>query len=547
MSRTTIKISAEGYNDIARTCAGMLQDRVYLRGTSAFAVVRAVEAGGAHETSDADGAAVEISGVRHQRGSLVFTSATADRIGFWLDEMILFKSFSWPAQAFVAATCPQKLANRIVAAATELAFRSCAGIARTPLLVNGTVVSTQGWNPATGMILDLPDRLPPIPAEPTRKDAKRALKALLQPFRGYINDNPDLAPLFAAAALTAALRAPLPTAPGIVIDGNTIGAGKGKAARALAVIAAGGLPAVITEGHNDEETEKRISAAVLQGAPAILIDNLQRPLASTTLESILTDPVVRIRKFGSLSDDVVTECRALALVTANNAALRRDLLRRTLHIRIVVNTDKPELRRFDFDPVDEARRTRARLLGAAFTIARAWHRKRDLPEHAAIRERTLGSFEIWANMVAGAVEWLTGTNPIDAIEARRDTDATAEAEQAIVCQLYEKFAEENFTAAEAAAGLTLESWSAVITVKSDKVDGRAVGNWLMRRRDRTFRSHHDSETLLTLTKVETDRKGFASWRIAPPEHNQIQDGVVENGNASTVSGGQVRRKSRQIS
>jgi putative DNA primase/helicase len=242
-----------------------------------------------------------------------------------------------------------------------------------------------------------------------------------------------------------------------VLDGNTIGVGKGKAARALAVIATGTLPAVIAEGHNDEETDKKIAAAILQGTSAILLDNLQRPLASTTLESILTDPIARIRKFGSLSDDVVTECRALILITANNATLRRDLLRRTLPVRLVVPDEKPELRRFDFDPVDEAMRDRGKLLAAAFTITKTWHVVRDHPDQAQIRAKTLGSFEAWADLVAGAVEWLTGTTPIDAIEDRKDTDAADAAERGVILHLAETFSGK-FSAAEAAQQVPAETW-----------------------------------------------------------------------------------------
>jgi hypothetical protein len=299
-----------------------------------------------------------------------------------------------------------------------------------------------------------------------------------------------------------------------VLDGNTIGVGKGKGARALAVIATGTLPAVIAEGHNDEETDKKIAAAILQGTSAILLDNLQRPLASTTLESILTDPIARIRKFGSLSDDVVTECRALILITANNATLRRDLLRRTLPVRLVVPDEKPELRRFDFDPVDEAMRDRGKLLAAAFTITKTWHVVRDHPDQAQIRAKTLGSFEAWADLVAGAVEWLTGTTPIDAIEDRKDTDAADAAERGVILHLAETFSGK-FSAAEAAQQVPAETWGAALYVKGDKPSGRAVGNWLMRRRDRRFRIQHQDEEprLLVLEKDGTDRKGAALWTI----------------------------------
>jgi hypothetical protein len=513
--RERINLSEEHFNDIVRRCARVLQDRIYIRGVLPFAVTRAADAGG-RQIEDDDGAAVEIAGVRHRPGSLVFTGAERERVAFWLDSRALFHRYDRRNDEWLPTTCPPKLAQRIIGVASELEFRPCSGVARTPLFIGGEVIASPGWNAATGMILDLPGAMPPISDRPTRQDAKRALEVLLRLFRGYIKDNPTLRPLFAAAALTAALRASLPTAPAIVLDGNTIGAGKGKAARALAIIATGGLPAMTAEGHSDEETEKRIAAAILQGAPAILLDNLQRPLASTTLESILTDPVARIRKFGSLSDDVVTECRAMVLITANNATLRRDLLRRTLPVRLVVPSDKPELRRFDFDPVVEARGDRLRILAAAFTIARAWHRKRDHPDHAAIREKTLGSFEEWAAIVAGAVEWLTGINPIDVIQDRKDGDTADAAERGIICQLAEAFSDrETFTASMAASRLGAESWGAALRFKGEKPTSRDVGNWLMRRRDRRFRVEDEdgASRILTLEKEDTDRKGTAQWRI----------------------------------
>ena len=69
----------------------------------------------------------------------------------------------------------------------------------------------------------------------------------------------------------------------------------------------------------------------------------------------------------------------------------------------------------DFDPAQEVKASREELLGAAFTILIAWRRVRELPENKPFR-RPLGSFEQWADLVAGAVAWLTGENPIDLIE-----------------------------------------------------------------------------------------------------------------------------------
>jgi hypothetical protein len=57
------------------------------------------------------------------------------------------------------------------------------------------------------------------------------------------------------------------------------------------------------------------------------------------------------------------------MVMANNAALRADMLRRTLPVRIVSDTDEPELRPFDFDPFDVARDRRPEIAAAGLTVS----------------------------------------------------------------------------------------------------------------------------------------------------------------------------------
>jgi putative DNA primase/helicase len=477
-------------------------------------LARADTAGGRH-VADGDGEAVEISGVRYRPGSLLFIDATSEMTSWHLDERFTFWKFDQRRSEWIAISCPCRVATRIVGAATELGFRPCSGFVRVPLFRNGDIVVTQGWDARTRLIVDVPIELPKVPDKPTKNDAIDALERLLRPFRAYLSDNSSLRPALAAAALTAVLRPSLPTAPVILIDGNVIGAGKGKVARALAVLATDGLPAIIAEGHNDEETEKRIATAVLQGASALLFDNLQRTVASSTLESMLTEGVATVRIFGKLAD-VTVECRALVLMTANNATLRRDMLRRTLPVRIIVPDEKPELRRFDFDPVDEARRDRAELLIAAFTVARAWHAVRDLPENSRIRAKTLGSFETWADLVAGATHWLTGANPIDAIEAKKGEDPAAMSERAIITSLFEAFDGGSFTAAEAASKVDPATWREAINFKAERPDGRVVGNWLQRRRDRSFNIIQvagKSPLLVTLKVSGVDRKGFTHWTI----------------------------------
>jgi hypothetical protein len=428
--RAILRLSEEHVNANARACAQLLKEDLFLRGSLPAVLVRV------EELAQVDDEAITVGGVQHARGSLILTEPTPERIQYRLDGKALFQRFDLKQEQWASKSCPTALARRVIGAAPELGFRPCAGIVAVPLFIHGEVVATNGYHDRTGTLVELQDGLPIIPEKPTKTEAEAALKTLLGPFLDYIDGRPEedqrrLRAAFTAAALTAVLRPSLPSAPAILLDPNVAGAGKGKAARALAVIATGRHPSLITEGHSPEETEKRLAAAILSGAPVILLDNLQRELASSTLESGLTEGVATIRPFGRLVDTTVP-CSALVLITANNAALRADMLRRTLSVRIVAETDQPELRRFGFDPCDRARRNRLQIIAAGLTIARAWWLAQDTDDGRRIRKTTLGSFETWAELVAGGVEWLVGINPVDLIEERKRQDPRGGDEHAVI-------------------------------------------------------------------------------------------------------------------
>lgn len=499
--RVELRLAEERINDAARRCAGLLADEMFMRGSLAAVLVRVEEAPGVREADDGgeDEVKVEVEpgvlvgGVRHARGSLVFAEPAPERVQFRLDEKARFLRLDGRSGEWVPKSCPTALARRIIGAAADIGFRPCGGIVTVPLFIKGQVVAIRGYHASTGLLLDYRGPPPAVPARPTRGQARRALLAMLRPFRGYLAGVPRehrkrLRAALAAAVLTAVLRPSLPTAPAVLLDANQPGAGKGKLARALAVVASGRLPAIITEGHSEEETEKRLAAAVLSGAPCLLLDNLQRTLASSTLESGLTEGVATIRPFGRLTDTTVP-CSALALITANNAALRPDMLRRTLPVRIVVDTEAPELRRFGFDPYEEAKRDRSAIVAAALTVARAWWLARDTGEGRRIRETTLGSFEAWADLVAGAVAWLSGVNPVSLIEERKAEDPRKGDERALVAALYGTFGGGEWKAGEAAGKVDPQTWAGVVRFKGEKPTGREIGGWLRARRDRVFGSY----------------------------------------------------------
>jgi hypothetical protein len=261
----------------------------------------------------------------------------------------------------------------------------------------------------------------------------------------------------------------------------------------LGALASGGVPVIVTEGHGQDELEKRISAAVLQGSQVILLDNLQRKLVSSTLESLLTELAGDLRKFGKL-ELLSVLCRALIIATANNASIRVDLLRRSLPVRIVVESAKPELRRFGFDPAAEVLRDRQELLSAVFTIVLAWMQVRERPENQE-HHKPLGSFEAWAELVAAPVSWLTSKSPVDLIEERKDREQTESTEQHVFAALATWQADlvdeegkhrDTWKAEEAAASLDPALWPASLHFKGERPSGVQLGHWLRKYRDTVF-------------------------------------------------------------
>ena len=229
-----------------------------------------------------------------------------------------------------------------------------------------------------------------------------------------------------------------------------------------------------------------------------------------------TEARATIRIFGKLVE-VTVPFRSLVLITSNNAPVRVEMLRRSLRIRIVANTDKPELRRFDFEPYEEAAHHRVQIVAAGITIIKAWWAQRETTEGQFIRRTTLGSFEAWADLVAGAVEWLLGMNPIALIEEAKAEDIKRSAEREVINALYARFDEDSWTAKQAVTeppttqpdelhvfSWVRETWEDVLNFR-DKPTARQVGNWLARHRDRVFGEHQ-------LT-CKLDRNSIAQWQL----------------------------------
>jgi hypothetical protein len=182
------------------------------------------------------------------------------------------------------------------------------------------------------------------------------------------------------------------------------------------IIVSGQKAAVMSQGQDEEEMEKRFGASLLAGDPLITIDNCEQPLGGQLLCQALTQSRVKIRILGR-SEQMELPTTACIFATGNNLTIEGDLTRRTLLCSIDTGQDRPELVKYKTNPLEDAIANRASYVVDGLTILRAYHNagRPDKPD-------PLGSYEPWSNWVRGAIIWLGLADPCDTMERIRHND-----------------------------------------------------------------------------------------------------------------------------
>ena len=277
--------------------------------------------------------------------------------------------------AEVNARLPRSLAVMYLDWRGEWRLPPLNGIASAPLLQDdGTINSTQGYDLTTGMWCEnVPDLTGLVPEQPTKEDAAAALRLIRETFKTFcfadaetIEPPPAAWPMvdtsashpdrdessFLVALLTAVCRPSLHLAPGVLLRAAPMsgaGAGKGLLARCICIIAFGREPHAVTAGATAEELEKRIAAELIEGSPALFLDNLNNTaFKSDLLASAITERPARVRLLGR-SQMVPLNASAFVILTGNGLTVSEDLARRFMAVDFDARTEDPEARPFTTD------------------------------------------------------------------------------------------------------------------------------------------------------------------------------------------------------
>jgi hypothetical protein len=329
----------------------------FQRGPLLVRVARLAETGGA---------------MRRTAGALGIVPLDKATLRVRLTESATFEKQDGRSNGWRPIDCPKDVAEALlVAVGMWPSIPPLVGIVEAPTLrADGSVLATPGYDAGSGLYFDPgPTVWPAVPDAPTRDDALAALTVLRQPFSGFPFIDEAAESVALSAVLTALVRPSLRSAPLFVMTAPKMASGKTLLATLAAYIATGRPPPMLSQADDAESERKRLLALLLEGSPVAVIDNVERPIQSDALCSILTEPTFKDRVLGE-SRTVSVPTTTTWIATGNNVVVAGDLTSRTLVCRLDPLCERPEERRFEVNLHEDVPHRRGELVAAALTIVR---------------------------------------------------------------------------------------------------------------------------------------------------------------------------------
>ncbi len=357
-------------------------------------------------------------GIKRSENALVIYTVEIPYLVKRFTETISWVKYDARTKSWKYVDCPKLVAETYLACA-PWKVPVLTGIIEAPTLrPDGSILETPGYDKDTGLIFYPGDTIfPAIPQNPSHDDAIHTI----QPFKQILSGFPFVNELDFAVAISAILtgliRRSLRTAPLHGYSAPKMGSGKSLLADVTAMIATGRPAAVMSQSDSPEEEKKRLLAVLMEGDPVVCIDNVERPLGSDSICSILTQEFWKERLLGK-NKTVTVPTNITFLATGNNLTFQGDLSTRALICMLDPQCERPEERKFDVDLYRYVPAHRAELVQAGLTILRAYHiagrPKQNIP--------TFGRFEEWSDWVRSALLWIGLADPCESRKRVEDAD-----------------------------------------------------------------------------------------------------------------------------
>jgi len=462
--------------------------------------------------------------VPDDEGRPVATPITEERLRHMLARLAHWKKLNGKGE-LVAAPPPIAVVKSVLAT-PDPALPVLVGIVNTPVFGRGgTLLTTPGYHP-DARLLYAPTPgfvVPTIPAKPSAAEVAAARNLLCEDLLG---DFPFVGPAEMAHVIALLLLGFLrgmidgPT-PLHLIEKPSPGSGATLMVDAVATILTGSGASVMTEGRDDDEWRKRVTAKLRQIPTIVLIDNLRAKLDSSAVAAALTAPFWEDRILGA-SEMARLPIRCLWIATGNNPEFSNEMARRLLRIRLDPHEERP-WQRTGFrhpDLMTWVRANRPRLVAACLTLCQAW-----IAAGKPRGARTIGSFENWAHVVGGVLE-VAGIpgflgNLDEMMEA---SDSEGAGWSAFIAAWWDRFGTAEVGAADLFDVAAFCDPAPPISGNTDRAQKTSFGIAIKKMRDRVFRV---GARKVRLVKAGIDHKA-TRWKLEVCEDGSSRRGPEQS-------------------
>lgn len=335
-----------------------------------------------------------------------------------------------PKNTSAPVSCAEDIIN---ARSSEITVPELRKVATVPMFTrDGRLLNEFGFDEDSGMFLYLRDTIE-VPKEPTGKQVRDALRTLWRPISDFpFEDRSDRVHAL-AMMLEPFMRDMLGPTPFYFVSKPAAGTGASLLVETALYPTLGYMPPALTPPRSDEEMQKTLSAALLEGARVIYFDNANA-IYAPAIVSALTASTYSARILGA-SKMLQVPVEVQWVGTGNNTSLSGELYRRVIDIRIdakVANPEErdaqtfriPNLKMYVQENSDE-------LVRAACTIIQWWVNK-GMPKGRGHR----ASFEQWASVMSGLFDSINVRGFLDTPTDRKPVDPELDMVKGIVLEIF---------------------------------------------------------------------------------------------------------------
>lgn len=408
--------------------------------------------------------------------------------------------------ALSTADPPKDVAETIMGRAGLWPMPPLRGVLPCPTLrPDGSSLLTPGYDPESQYYFahHLDVKITNHPTHAEAKEKTQLIKELLTEFS--FADPVDRAVALALIFSTVA-RPMLDHTPLFAITAPVRGSGKSYLMDIASMIATGRKTAVLSATMDTAEVVKRLVGSLLSGDPLISLDNFNGTLQSDLLCQAITADTIKVRPLGT-SSQIEIPSTTLWSVNGNNLGLAGDLPRRSLLCRLDPGCERPEERRFTFDPLERVRHNRAGYVSSILTILRAYI----ISGQPEMGGKPFGGFSQWSDLIRGALMWVGEPDPCASRDAIMDDDPELAQLRALLTLWWQDLKNEPIKTSKLIKNSQLndtELYEVLDDIageeKGSTINTRRLGHWLKRHKERIVNG---------LKLIQVPGPNMASWQV----------------------------------